>query len=163
MKKIFMLLSCLLAFNLQASESLTLAWEDLIPESEKQILDRWEMQAQAAQHDQLPAMPENIGKARVDLNGKQVKIPGFVIPLEGDETTITEMLLVPYFGACYHVPPPPANQIIHVKFKNGIEVKDLWDVVYVIGELRAQASSHDLAEVGYSLQGVRMEDYEDDY
>jgi hypothetical protein len=163
MKKMFMLLSCLLAFNLQASESLTLAWEDLIPESEKQILDRWEMQAQAAQHDQLPAMPENIGKARVDLNGKQVKIPGFVIPLEGDETTITEMLLVPYFGACYHVPPPPANQIIHVKFKNGIAVKDLWDVVYVIGELRAQASSHDLAEVGYSLQGVRMEDYEDDY
>ncbi|MFH0934483.1 MAG: DUF3299 domain-containing protein [Pseudomonadota bacterium] len=49
------------------------------------------------------------------LNGKSVKIPGFVIPLDPvRDGNIKEFLLVPYFGACIHTPPPPSNQIIHV-------------------------------------------------
>ena len=48
------------------------------------------------------------------LNGQHVKIPGFVVPLDASGETVKEILLVPYFGACVHVPPPPSNQIVHV-------------------------------------------------
>ncbi len=79
-----------------------------------------------------------VGSVRQELNGSQVKIPGFVVPLEGDEEKITEFLLVPYFGACIHVPPPPPNQIIYVKFPQGAPIQQLWDVIYVIGTLKTE-------------------------
>jgi hypothetical protein len=50
----------------------------------------------------------------IALDGKQVQIAGYVVPLEGDTRGLTEILLVPYEGACIHTPPPPANQIVHV-------------------------------------------------
>lgn len=48
------------------------------------------------------------------LNKQRVQIPGFVVPLDMNGTQVQEFLLVPYFGACIHVPPPPSNQVIHV-------------------------------------------------
>ena len=56
------------------------------------------------------------------MNGVEVKIPGFIVPLEENKGEVTEFLLVPYFGACIHTPPPPANQILHVRPQPGREV-----------------------------------------
>ncbi|MCG6451163.1 DUF3299 domain-containing protein, partial [Vibrio parahaemolyticus] len=70
-------------------------------------------------------------------------------------------LLVPYFGACIHVPPPPPNQIIYVKFPEGAPVQELWDVVYVIGTLKTQSVSLDLAETGYVIEGQEIAEYDD--
>ena len=56
----------------------------------------------------------NRAPANPAMNGARIRIPGFVVPLENQRNQITEFLLVPYFGACIHVPPPPANQLIHV-------------------------------------------------
>ena len=159
MKKIILLIGFCFVANLQANQIMSLDWEDLIPASERLMLDIRQQQAERITNDRMLPIASGLGEVRSDLNGKLVKIPGFVIPLEGDEQTITEMLLVPYFGACYHVPPPPANQIIHVTFEQGVEIKELWDVVFIVGELRAQATSHELAEVGYSIEGLRVEDY----
>ncbi len=47
---------------------------------------------------------------------------------------------MPYFGACIHVPPPPPNQIIYVKFPKGAQIQELWDVIYVIGEMKPNHS-----------------------
>ncbi|MDF5538935.1 DUF3299 domain-containing protein, partial [Vibrio parahaemolyticus] len=96
-----------------------------------------------------------------ELNGSQVKIPGFVIPLEGDADTVTEFLLVPYFGACIHVPPPPPNQIIYVKFPKGAPVQELWDVIYVVGTLKTETINHELAETAYVIEGSEIEAYDD--
>ena len=52
---------------------------------------------------------------RPELNGCEVRLPGYLVPLEGQAGEWKEFLLVPYFGACIHSPPPPANQIVHVK------------------------------------------------
>jgi hypothetical protein len=50
------------------------------------------------------------------LDGQNIRLPGYIVPLEvSEEGRTTEFLLVPYFGACIHVPPPPSNQIVHVK------------------------------------------------
>ncbi|KJR25900.1 DUF3299 domain-containing protein, partial [Vibrio parahaemolyticus] len=81
--------------------------------------------------------------------------------LEGDANKVTEFLLVPYFGACIHVPPPPPNQIIYVKFPKGAPVQELWDVIYVVGTLKTETVSHELAETAYVIQGDAIEAYDD--
>jgi len=74
---------------------------------------------------------------------------------------ITEFLLVPYFGACIHVPPPPPNQIIYVKFPKGAPIQQLWDVIYLVGTLKTESISHDLAQTGYLIEGTAIEEYDD--
>ncbi|PSW15169.1 DUF3299 domain-containing protein [Photobacterium sanctipauli] len=159
MKKWLLILCCWLPISSFASEVLTLDWIDLVPEKERQQFNQNQMPL--LNHDGEAAQQTLVGTVREELNGSKVKIPGFVIPLEGDDKAITEFLLVPYFGACIHVPPPPPNQIIYVKFPDGAPIQQLWDVVYIVGTLKTQAVSHDLAEVGYLLEGTKLEEYDD--
>lgn len=84
------------------------------------------------------------------LDGEQVKIPGFIVPLEINNTSISEFLLVPYFGACTHTPPPPANQIIYSKIKNEYTTDDLTDPVWITGKLTTGSFVSKLNEVGVS-------------
>lgn len=144
----------------ESNEPLKLDWIDLVPEDEQKNFDKLGMPAPGG-HDGTAAKQNPIGHVRPELNGSYVKIPGFVIPLEGDENTVTEFLLVPYFGACIHVPPPPPNQIIYVKFPQGAPVQQLWDVVYVVGKLETQTLDHELAQTGYTMFGDTIEEYDD--
>ena len=72
------------------------------------------------------------------LNEQQVRLAGYVLPLEMDGLKITEFLLVPYVGACIHEPVPPANQIVLVKFAQGIEVDGRFTPVWVQGKMITQ-------------------------
>jgi hypothetical protein len=148
------------SFTAIADEPLKLDWIDLIPESERGQFDAQGMPQ--VSHDGGQMLQPLTGNFREELSGSEVKIPGFVIPLEGTDTHITEFLLVPYFGACIHVPPPPPNQIVYVRFPSGAPVQQLWDVVYVVGELTAETQSTDLALTGYTIDGVRLEEYDDE-
>ncbi|MEZ8376046.1 DUF3299 domain-containing protein [Vibrio cyclitrophicus] len=141
------------------SEAVELEWQDLIPESERSRFN--ELSAQALEHNGNAASQSAIGDIRPELAGSNIKIPGFVIPLEGDAENITEFLLVPFYGACIHVPPPPPNQIIHVKFDKGAPTQDLWDIVYITGRLKAETLvTHELGvESGYSIDGASLEIY----
>jgi hypothetical protein len=97
-----------------------------------------------------------------ELDGKRIKLPGFVVPLENDGDKIYLFLLVPYYGACIHVPPPPANQTVLVSTKKGKEFKgQLFDTVWVKGTLRVESASSDVGDSGYSLQADVVEDYEE--
>ena len=159
MKKWLMAICCWLPLISNANDVLTLDWIDLIPEKERNQFDQNQMPF--SNHDGEAVEQSMIGGIREELNGSKVKIPGFVIPLEGDDKIVTEFLLVPYFGACIHVPPPPPNQILYVKFEKGAPIQQLWDVVYVVGKLKTQHISHEMAEVGYLLDGVGLEEYDD--
>ncbi|ASU23127.1 MULTISPECIES: DUF3299 domain-containing protein [Vibrio] len=165
MKKLLLisalLLSGLLPIYAQSNEQvLTLDWIDLIPENERNQFNADGMPALSHDGD-MTAAQSKIGGVRKELNGSVVKIPGFVIPLEGDANNVTEFLLVPYFGACIHVPPPPPNQIIYVKYPQGAPIQQLWDVIYLIGTLKTESVSHDLAETGYVIEGTAIEEYDD--
>ena len=92
-----------------------------------------------------------------DLNGKRVKIGGYVVPLDFEATTIKEFLLVPFVGACIHVPPPPANQIVYVKAADGFEVSGMFEPVWVTGTLKGTSAFTGLAEAGYSLEADKVE------
>jgi hypothetical protein len=85
------------------------------------------------------------------LNGQRVKIGGYVVPLDFNATSVKEFLLVPFVGACIHVPPPPANQIIYVKAAHGIELKGEFDPVSVTGIIRTTTAFTGLADAGYTL------------
>lgn len=92
-----------------------------------------------------------------ELNGKRVSIGGYVVPLDFESTSIKEFLLVPFVGACIHVPPPPTNQIIYVKIEKGLEVTGPFDPVTVIGTLKTETSFTGLADAGYSLDADTVE------
>ena len=92
-----------------------------------------------------------------ELNGKRVKIGGYVVPLDFDATSIKEFLLVPFVGACIHVPPPPANQIIYVTYARGLEVTRPFDPVAVTGPIRAETAFTGLADAGYSIDAEVVE------
>ena len=113
-------------------------------------------------------MPESIKK----LMGKPIKIPGFAVPLEGDDgfEYVKEFLLVPTFGACIHVPPPPPNQVIHVILDKPVYFEKLMYAVWVsgiveIGEYFLEGSSdfgqqtYD-TETTYLLRGQKVEEYD---
>lgn len=92
-----------------------------------------------------------------ELNGKRVAIGGYIVPLDFENTTIKDFLLVPFVGACIHVPPPPANQIIYVKSDKGIEITGQFDPVTVTGTLRTETAFTGLADAGYSLDAEAVE------
>ncbi len=113
-------------------------------------------------------MPESIRK----LMGKSVKIPGFAVPLEGDDgfEYVKEFLLVPTFGACIHVPPPPPNQVIHVILDKSVHFEKLLYAVWItgiikIGEYFLEGSSdfgkqtYD-TETSYLIRGLKVEEYD---
>lgn len=98
---------------------------------------------------------------REELDGNAVKLPGFVVPVEGDEKETTGFLLVPYYGACIHVPPPPANQTVYVLTEKGKGAPPgLFDVVWVTGTMSVQRISNDIAEAGYTLYASDVAPYE---
>lgn len=103
------------------------------------------------------AMPESLKK----LNGVVVRIPGFMVPLEDTETRVTEFLLVPYFGACIHVPPPPPNQMAHVLMQRNHEVEvNLWDPIWIVGKLTIENVESPYGVVGFQVTGERILPYD---
>jgi uncharacterized protein len=92
-----------------------------------------------------------------DLNGQRVKIGGYVVPLDFEATTVKEFLLVPFVGACIHVPPPPANQIIYVKAETGFELGKMFDPVTVTGTMKTEPAFTGLADAGYSIDAETVE------
>ncbi len=95
------------------------------------------------------------------LDGKRIRLPGFVVPLEADAESVAEFLLVPYYGACIHVPPPPPNQTVHVVTPKGGEYRGgLFDTVWVSGTLKVDPLESELGAAGYRIDAVRVEPYE---
>lgn len=104
---------------------------------------------------------------REDRDGTDIRIPGYILPLEYEGDQVTEFLLVPYVGACIHTPPPPANQIIHVKPNSSFPSMGMFTPVWVSGKLIIERTQQSVGlsdgiggfEVGYQLQADKVEKY----
>ena len=107
------------------------------------------------------------------IEGRLIRVPGYVVPLlgdfGGDFETLDEFLLVPVYGMCIHVPPPPPNQVIYVKMNESVEVEKLFDAVWVTGQLQIDVSElpntenlNYAPEGGFFLTGSEVEVYERD-
>lgn len=95
------------------------------------------------------------------MNGARVRIPGFVVPLGTDLDHVKEFLLVPYFGACIHVPPPPANQMIHVYPKKPLKNAQIMGAVWVSGTLETALTNTPFGGIGYSMKAEGVEAYQE--
>ncbi len=95
-----------------------------------------------------------------EMDGQAIRIPGFIVPLEfDDDQTITQFFLVPYFGACIHVPPPPPNQIIFVNYPKGFQLDALYDPFWISGTLETTIVENDIATSAYRMQMQAFEPY----
>ncbi len=136
-----------------------LRWEDLVPKgwNPNSVFDRFTNEEFAAMSDeQYFALQEEVQKMLEDaptvdsLDGQTVRIPGYLLPLEFDEAEIKEFLLVPYFGACTHTPPPPANQVIYGKLQSTFTMNQMYEPVWISGKLKTLRSQSKLGESGLS-------------
>lgn len=111
----------------------------------------------------LKMMMEALSSAPVvqEMDGKMVRIPGFVVPLVEEGLRVTEFFLVPYFGACIHVPPPPSNQMLYVTFEPGANVENLYDAIWITGKLSVTRVAHDLGTAGYKVEAFKIEPYDE--
>ncbi len=142
-----------------AEAPLEITWDDMMPE------------------DWLPPMPDFIEHDYFDmdlmeqlapdapvvegLDNQYVRLPGFIVPLKLEGQKIVELLLVPYLGACIHVPPPPSNQIVHVRLAEPQALEEPeWNAFWMTGRLRTQAKSSELAEASYTMVADKVEIYE---
>jgi hypothetical protein len=146
----------------------TITWEELVPKDwdpskEMQALGNTGAVAEGSAREQelMRKMREIFDKAptRTDLRGARVRLPGYVVPLENTAGAVREFLLVPYFGACIHTPPPPANQIIHVRLATARPMRSM-DAVWASGTLSTQRNDTPMGSSGYTMDGaVEIEPY----
>ncbi len=173
--QIVLLLAGVMTSSVEASEKIQeLDWSDLIPKGYdpdkrfEEYQSKYNIDELSDDDPKVKAMMTELeamlkaSPLNTELNGKLIKLPGYVLPVETDGKKSTEFLLVPYFGACIHVPPPPANQTVYVKTrdKDGATIRKLYDVVWVSGIIQAEKVQTDLAETGYLIDAVKVEPYE---
>ena len=144
-----------------------IGWEDLLPKG-------WDPMAPfkgldlARLNDRDPRAIEAMEKLQAlwaeapvepSLRGSKVRIPGFIIPLDRQGDLVSELLLVPYFGACIHTPPPPANQIIHVVLKKPASGLRMMDAYWINGTLDLARGDTGLGVYGYRLKAEALQPY----
>ncbi len=125
-----------------------ISWDDLIPNTVTSFM--------SSLFD-----PSEV-KFNKKINNKEVKIPGYIIPLEYEGKDIKTFLLVPYIGACIHVPPPPPNQIVYVDTEQSWEGMDWWEPVYVTGTIKIESRQmqfFEMVDIGYEILAGNVEYY----
>ncbi|MEO0714178.1 MAG: DUF3299 domain-containing protein [Pseudomonadota bacterium] len=147
-----------------------LGWEELMPEGEQERLAQLYQQQMAMLYGGSPiaegsaadkAMQIGTFNTVPELDGMKVRIPGYTVPFEyGTDAEITEFLLVPYFGACIHAPPPPPNQTIFVSATDPLKIRDLAQAVWIEGTLHAQTQDTELADAAYTIEMDKVEVYD---
>jgi len=93
------------------------------------------------------------------LNGTTIKIPGFIIPLEDNQDFVDEFLFVPSPMACIHVPPPPPNQIIHVKMASGKKAKMSYGPVWLVGKFVISENAGKKVRTSFEMIGSYTQPY----
>ena len=139
-----------------------LDWKELLPEGER---SHFTATAPAPVHDYRgeggpPAVQAPDFNVNKSLEGATVRLPGFIVPLEAVKSgDVSEFLLVPYFGSCIHVPPPPPNQIVYVHTGKRSGIDSIYDAYWITGRLHLQTKSTRLGSTAYELSAEKIEVY----
>jgi hypothetical protein len=144
----------------------TLTWEELVPKDwDPMALFRDKPTAliregSSAEREMMKEMREVWDKAptRDDLKGQRVRLPGYVVPLDMVGDKLQDFLLVPYFGACIHSPPPPANQIVHITLRKPQALRTM-DVVWVTGVMGIERQDTGMGVSAYAINADAVEPY----
>lgn len=147
-----------------------IGWEELLPEGEEERLAQLYQQQMAMLYSGGPIAEGSAADQMIqigtfntvpELNETKVRIPGYTVPFEfGANAEIKEFLLVPYYGACLHAPPPPPNQTVFVITDEPVRLRDLAQAVWIEGTLFTQTQESELADAAYTIRVDRIEKYE---
>jgi hypothetical protein len=143
----------------QARKAHEITWDDLIPPGVPYSEIVAEGEVDERNDLWRPIFDSNATKLNPILDGAYIKMPGFIIPIDLSPAGVTSFVLVPYVGACLHVPPPPPNQLVFVTTETPWPSDDLWDAVWVTGQMQHEIQSTDVADTGYELKADEMEVY----
>jgi hypothetical protein len=144
-------------------------WEDLVPKDWNPMKDLQDLNL-GMLSDGDPRAIEALNRLRRawdtapperSMDNQRIRIAGFVVPLEFNNDRLREFLLVPYFGACIHVPPPPANQIIHVTTAKPLQGVRAMETLWVSGRLHASSSNTSMGTSGYRMEAEVIEPYKE--
>ena len=166
MSRVLLALLLLVATPLWAAEPKELTWSEMIPPDappEAPDMPPLHDLSQMGSMEAAPAAKQDLPNAPVvpALDGQLIRLPGYIVPLEvSEDGRTTDFLLVPYFGACIHVPPPPSNQIVHVTSKEGVKLDELYQPYWIVGALQVKASTSELADAGYQMDAQKIVVYE---
>lgn len=97
---------------------------------------------------------------RDDMDGQRIALAGYMTPIAVENNKTRTFLLVPYVGACIHVPAPPPNQVVLVEAREPVEVREMWTPFVAVGKMSVETVDTGLAEVGYTMELERIEKYE---
>lgn len=150
-----------------ATDFRLIAWKDLVPKGWKphDTVDRAAAAGLKDDDEQARQMMQELRRVLdaapvvEGLDGVAVRLPGYVVPLEQGRDGLKEFLLVPYYGACIHTPPPPANQIVHVLSPRAVTGFQTMSAVWVHGTLKASRRDNGIGVSGYALELARIEPY----
>ncbi|MEC4719787.1 DUF3299 domain-containing protein [Noviherbaspirillum sp. CPCC 100848] len=151
---------------MQAYKELT--WEGLVPKNwdPSQMMKGLDLSRLSDSDPRAMEALEKMRKAwseapvEPSLNGARVRIAGFLVPLDAKRGQVKEFLLVPYFGACIHTPPPPANQIIHAVAVKPLKEVQVMSAVWVSGTLETARSTTEFGDSGYRLKADMLAPYQ---
>ncbi len=163
----------------------TIEWVDLIPPDDLEALENppayiLEIEDGSAE-DRISSKLQNTNTAAAEnkddryqqalvstdvvaaMDSQEIRLPGFIVPLAfNDEQMTTQFFLVPFFGACIHVPPPPPNQIILVNYPKGVELNPfevLYTPFWISGNLKTSMTKNNLATSAYAMEMQAFEPY----
>ena len=139
-----------------AEEIVDLDWSDLLPEDETAIPNTLRGLVEHDNDAPLYSQQPSSSGVRTEWNGQIVRLPGFIVPIDYEGTGVTAFILVPYVGACVHVPPPPANQLVFVTTETPYESEGLFEAVNVIGMFGVSSLSTQIADIGYALSADKI-------
>lgn len=124
---------------------------DLIVHDSPEAPGTFDSKGGLKQSNQMPAVMYSTHTV-AKLNGKTIKLGGYPVPIESNEQgLVTQLFIVPYPGACIHVPPPPPNQIVLINYPQGVQLADIYEPIWVIGKLNIEPISNDLADASYTM------------
>ncbi len=135
-----------------------LEWRDLLPEDDRSLPGNLQQLLPHDEADLAARQPMSTG-IRTDWNGQEVRLSGFIVPIDYKGTGVSAFILVPYVGACVHVPPPPANQLVFVTTGTPYESTGMFEAVTVTGMFGTASTSTQLAEIGYALSADDIRPY----
>jgi hypothetical protein len=178
------LLSCGIGISVSAEEKSpyqTIEWVDLLPEedlnallnppesllniedsSEEDQISNQLLNALSLAGDSRYQQALSSTNIRSEYNNQKVRIPGFIVPVSLNNTQqVTAFFVVPYYGACIHMPPPPPNQIIFSQFTAGIKIDNIYEPYWVEGTLHTTLTENEMATSAYALTVDKMVLYEE--
>jgi hypothetical protein len=144
-------------------ELVELDWRGLLPENERA---HYSAAAPPPIHGPLgeggpPAVQKQTTTVNQDLAGALVRLPGFVVPIGSPRNgLVNEFFLVPYIGACIHVPPPPSNQMVYVTSASGIAADAIHEAYWVTGKMRVENRTTPIGTAAYALSAGKVELYQ---